>query len=221
VVFLLFHVAKANSEKLEWFLLGGFLGYDKKPTASRLGHFPRKCVPLYAFIIIHIAMSRFLYFFVCACAATNLTAQSVGLCHQVLASSGGTGTQGGRLYTYTVGEPFILTLSTPNRVITQGFHQPDLCVPVSTQNLDLEAWALEVFPNPTAHQVSIRYAAGQNGQLVASVFDLLGRPVLLNQRLGNPEGSLLDSSGWQAGIYLLRLQEEDSQRSATLRIVRL
>lgn len=147
--------------------------------------------------------------------------QTYHLGMQVVASGGGNGAQGNYELTWTIGEPVIFTLSNPDRVVTQGFHQPDLFTSVSTWDLDLQALGIEVFPNPTADFVTIRYQSGEANPLVVQTFDVYGRHIGAQERLDVPEGTVLDCSNWPAGMYLLRIQDTKTKAAATVRVVRL
>ncbi len=147
--------------------------------------------------------------------------QDIGLCFQVLSSAGKSVVRAGRYYAYTIGEPFIFTLQGPATHVTQGFHQPELCLTVSTQTLDLAAWQIEVFPNPTADFLNIHYSPAYSGRLEADVFDVLGQLIAANVPVNQPDGSLLDCTAWQAGVYFLQLRDPATQAVATVRIVRL
>lgn len=143
-------------------------------------------------------------------------------CIQVVASTGKSAELNGRKWSYTVGEAFITTLTGSNSVVfTQGFHQPELCGIVATHDLDIELWELMVFPNPTADYVTVRYSDRQNARLEASVFDLMGRPILTSFLLADPSGTSLDCSDWQAGVYLLQLRDPSTGAGAVVRFVRL
>lgn len=167
-----------------------------------------------------ISMNRLLYTALLLFFSYHITAQ-IGLCHQVISSSGKSVTLGARSYTYTVGEPFILTLSTNFYKITQGFNQPDLCIPLITNDLDLDAWKLEVYPNPASDQIHIRYSAEKEGKLSAQVFDLLGRTILQDFSIDTPYNTWLDCSAWQAGVYLIQILDKQTQSSATIRVIHL
>ena len=168
-------------------------------------------------------MNRSLYIPLITCffLFSKVLPAQIGICSQVIASSGKSATVGGRSYAYTVGEPFIFTLSTNSGKITQGFHQPDLCLPVLTNDLDLNAWKLEIYPNPATNLIHIRYSAEQKGQLTAQVFDLLGRSIVRDFPVDNPEDTQMDCSQWQAGVYLVRLQDPRTQSGTTVRMIRL
>ena len=167
-------------------------------------------------------MNRFLLLVLLGCTFPVFSrAQNIELCNQVLSAAGKSTFQSGRYYAYTVGEPFILTLEGATTEFTQGFHQPDFFLPVSTSDLDLVAWGIKVFPNPTADVLHIRYSADQDGWLEVSVFDVLGHLVVANTLLRQPDNSQLDCASWQAGVYFLQLRDPATQAFATVRFIRL
>ena len=167
-------------------------------------------------------MIRFLPFYIFAIflLPPALQAQNPDLCIQVLGVTGKSTKQNGRYYAYTVGEVVINTLQGDLRVATQGFHQPDLCLPVATNDLNLEAWNIEVFPNPTEGPLNIRYDESRPGILLAAVSDLLGRQVVgLRPLAGNTDP--LDCSSLQPGIYLLQLVDAETQSATAIKFVKL
>lgn len=151
-------------------------------------------------------------------------AQTYSLCNQVIASTGRSVVKQGNTWAYTVGEPVVSTFidQSVNRVLTQGFHQPDLCLYVSTnETSELADWDVLLYPNPTADLLNIQFSAEKGGVLNASVVDLLGHVLISDLHLDTPSGNVLDCSNWQPGIYLLRLQDPESRASATVRFIRL
>ena len=80
---------------------------------------------------------------------------------------------------------------------------------------------MSMFPNPTAGLITIRFSPEKKGYLIATVFDLLGRTILDQQILDTPEGSFLDATPWQPGVYFIRLLEPVSKASTVLRVVRI
>lgn len=167
-------------------------------------------------------MNRYLIFTLSLCLPCSLClAQGAENCSQVISAAGKSGTQAGLTFHYTVGEPVITTLSGNTRIVTQGFHQPELCMLVSTHDLDLAAWAIEVFPNPTADFLTVRFAGDKGNNLRASVFNLFGQVMLSDQSLSQPSGSRLDCSAWQPGVYILQLQDPATHSAASVRFIRI
>lgn len=168
-------------------------------------------------------MNRFLLPALLACLSPILSqAQELDLFNQVLGAAGKSAVRAGRYYAYTIGEPVILTLEGSTMDLTQGFHQPDLGLSVATHDLDLADWQIEVFPNPTADFLHVRYnATDRSDRLEAVVYDVLGRLVLDRVPLDRPDGSRLDCTFWQAGVYFLQLRDPATQGAFTVRFVRL
>lgn len=167
-------------------------------------------------------MNRFLSLALSLCLFPNISyAQDYENVIQVISASGKTGTQGGLTFTYTVGEPVITTLTGDTRKLTQGFHQPELSTVVATDDFDLAAWDIKVFPNPTADVLTVRFSTEKGAVLRASVFNLLGQVMISDRPLTQPDGSQLDCGGWQPGIYILQLQDPATFGVASLRVVRL
>lgn len=148
-------------------------------------------------------------------------AQQFDVCMDVVASSGGQGIQANRYLAWTVGEPFVQTLHGAGYAATQGFHQPDPCGKTFVGASNLADWGMSLFPNPTSGWLTLRYSPDKKGPLSASVYDMLGQPMLENETLASPEGSFIDASSWPAGVYFLVLLDPATQASATLRVVRL
>jgi hypothetical protein len=170
---------------------------------------------------IRIAMNRYISLALSLCLSSNFSfAQDYETALQVIGATGKTGIQAGLTFTYTVGEPVISTLTGNSRKVTQGFHQPELGI-VSVHNPSLSDWNIEVFPNPTADALTVRFSDEKGGVLHASVFNLLGQPMLTNQLLAQPDGSRLDCSAWQPGVYILQLQDPATLGIASLRFIRL
>lgn len=147
--------------------------------------------------------------------------QTYGLCLQVIGATGGSGSQGNYDVSWTVGELAVTTLSSVNNKATQGFHQPDACAVVSTWNLDLEALSFEVFPNPTASNLTIKYDDLGTYNLRLGVFDVLGNPIILSLPLNEPGGTTIDTNLWPAGVYFLQIMDNLTKSTAVVRVIRL
>lgn len=166
-------------------------------------------------------MNRFTSLLFLFSLSLSCAAQPFDVCMNVISSSGGQGIQANRYIAWTVGEPFVQTLHGAGYALTQGFHQPDPCGMSFVGTSDLADWGMSVFPNPTDGWLTVRFSPEKKGLLLASVFDLLGRPLIELQSLLSPEGSLIDASSWPPGVYFLVLQDPASKATATMRIVRL
>jgi hypothetical protein len=49
----------------------------------------------------------------------------------------------------------------------------------------------------------------------------LGRAILQDFPIDHPNDTSIDCSAWQAGVYLIQIQDKQTQSSATLRVVKV
>src|SRR5687768_17317651 len=71
-----------------------------------------------------------------------LFANAQSLSPKVIASSGGFYTSGGVTLSWTLGETFTTTLSSPNNILTQGFQQPYIKVTILNISAFIEGFYL-------------------------------------------------------------------------------
>jgi hypothetical protein len=125
---------------------------------------------------------------------------------EVIASSGDHFDNGTNSISYTVGEPVILTVSSANNALTQGFHQTSLLVDAVDDVT--ENSGISVFPNPTSNQLTI--SAEQLGLYEnASLYDASGRLVWIQTESNPPLQSTVDMTSVAPGLYILRLLQSD------------
>lgn len=96
-------------------------------------------------------------------ATWSVQAQSVS--PAVLASSGGEGSSGQNTLQWTMGELSITTLSQGDRILTQGFHQPNVLITSSEDEVEI---GLSIYPNPAHSQIVLDYQGTEEFE-----FDLL------------------------------------------------
>lgn len=147
--------------------------------------------------------------------------QNYGICMQVIGSTGGSGAQGNYDVTWTVGETVVKTLVGNNKMLSQGFQQPDICTSVSTWSPDIEALGIQVFPNPVTTDFTIRYTPTAGLALKAEAFDLLGHRIMPLELLDNPDGVVVDCTSWPPGIYVLNFYNASTRAFGTVKVVRL
>ncbi len=155
------------------------------------------------------------------CALTYGATQDATLFNQVVGSAGRFAVQQGRTFSYTIGEVVIPTLSSANYVFTQGFHQPEQTRIVSVGDPDLTDWNILVFPNPVSEDLTVRYSPDKGSMLSATVVDLIGRVILTDQPMFDPNGTVLDCRLWQPGVYFVILTDPVSRATAMTRVIRL
>ena len=120
---------------------------------------------------------------------------------------------------FTVGEVVILGQSLPSFSYGQGFHNAAL-QKVAVTDLDLLTWGIEVWPNPVSQMLFLQFTPPSEKEfLEASVWNLLGQPVVQTHRLGENGTQNIAVSQLPTGVYLLRLASNLGS-SATVKFVK-
>ena len=115
---------------------------------------------------------------------------------------------------FTIGEAVTATLTNTNNILTQGFHQTNLTV-LAVDDFDINFQA-RVFPNPAQDvlQLDIQNYSGLNYKL----YDIQGRQ-LSYAVIGN-KNTLINTTQYAKGIYLLVILNENKQKLKTYRIIK-
>lgn len=151
-----------------------------------------------------------LFWSVCWCLSALLAqSQVLDRCQDVVGATGGYAQRNGLSWSWTVGEAIISTLSstTGGLTVTQGFHQPDVCLPVSVTDVPgWDGWEVQAYPNPVADHITIQYVAPGAPELYLSVSSLSGQ--LFRQQITIGDGIFrLPCADWPAGQYIIQLSQ--------------
>lgn len=82
---------------------------------------------------------------------------------------------------------------------------------VGIRDVDMEAAALQVFPNPAQERATVVFASASTGSFDVQAIDARGAVVQHVQTMGRTVD--LDVSKWEAGLYQVVLTHADGQRS--------
>ena len=153
-------------------------------------------------------MKKINVFFLLCCWLSHADAQQ--LRPEVLASAGTTlvnASNTARL-SFTIGEVAIQGRSFPSYSYGQGFHN-SVAQSVGVVESGLEAWNIQVWPNPTRDLIFLDFTAPTGKAfLTASVWDLLGQPVTVEQVVTGNDVQSIAVGHLPASVYLLRLRDE-------------
>lgn len=121
---------------------------------------------------------------------------------------------------FTLGEAFVSYHASGNTVVTEGFHQPAATI-VSTLPPRTGAFALEIFPNPTLHDATLRATFPRDHTLGVQLIDLHGR-ILWESMLQPDQMELqLPLEALASAVYCLRVQGDRGISSTSLRIEKI
>lgn len=149
--------------------------------------------------------------------------QGISTCQEVIGSTGGSAEKAGKFYAWTVGETAIFTLKNPNVAlqVTQGFHQPDVCLPVSTNSPEQWAgWDVQVYPNPAIDYLTVQYTSPDDRGLQYSIVHTSGQVITTAQPI-NRGGMQILCASWPAGQYVLQVQQLDSGAMLNIPFIKL
>jgi hypothetical protein len=122
---------------------------------------------------------------------------------------------------WTLGESVVETATAPDRLYTQGFHQPTLQVIEQVNKADSDAGiSFTVAPNPVASYLTIGITAPQSDPLQVLLTDLAGRQYSLPLVPASTISTQIDMTSYPAGTYLLRIGKADGPMLKSYKIVK-
>ena len=125
-------------------------------------------------------------------------------------SSASTGTS----LSWTLGEPMISTENSSSAILTQGFQQPLVVTPLSTNLSQNQSVNLQVFPNPTLEKVTLEKET--NTALNAELLDILGQSIDHYSLVENQ--TIISLETLPAATYLLCIRALNGQIIQTFKI---
>jgi hypothetical protein len=128
---------------------------------------------------------------------------------QVIAAAGGIGATGSLAAEWTVGEPVIATLTGATSVLTQGFHQPEIKGLVGIRADEGINTFIDVYPNPAADFLILSLDTRDLKDFYYELYNLDG--TFLEQKLLESKQTLIDMTGYPAGVYALKVIQADQE----------
>ncbi len=152
-------------------------------------------------------MRLILIVLICATSTSRWVSAQPTLTRSVLGAAGGSAEGAGVHLDWTLGEPAVQTLSTSDRQLTQGFHQPLLWL-TSAPSLSPKR-KVQAFPNPTVRELQLRRTVAAE-PWPGSLFDAAGRR--LADFIWRGAAHQVDMSDYPAGAYWLYFTPAQSER---------
>lgn len=132
---------------------------------------------------------------------------------EVIALGGGYFENDDLKVSYTLGQNFIETIYPGDKIITQGFQQPDQLGTSSIGFETIDSEFVKVFPNPTLDHINIEFKNTNNADVSVRVFNSAGK-LTIKQNLGN--SNLIDTRlpmvHLPAGEYLIQLIDFENRK---------
>lgn len=149
--------------------------------------------------------------------AGSFYCQSQTVTPVVLSNQGGFSILTSGSISWSIGEPVSETYSTPTRIHTMGFHQPEIEIItlIAEQGEDKN---ILVFPNPVRDVLNINFSGLNEGTYKVDLIDNIGKIISQNQtEVSNGNYTLqLKINEVAAGNYFLRVQNEKFSKSVKI-----
>ncbi len=136
----------------------------------------------------------------------------------VMATAGGQDKNEQLSLEWTLGESFVETVSLPNRIYTQGFHQPMLRVEDLPQLTS--PYRVRIAPNPVAAILNVAIDAEEDTKFQLNLTDMTGRTFYTKSAAVQPDPIQVDMKALPAGVYLLQVATQEGQPVKTVKVVK-
>lgn len=148
-------------------------------------------------------------------------ARSQQLSPNVIAPDGGISKARGISLEWTLGETSIESLSTSDRIYTQGFHQPLLLAksfqPIA--EITLAGYQVTIAPNPVQSMLTVNLTSLNNEKVYLTLIDFTGRRLPAQVAWGTGTAKV-NMGGMVSGIYLLEIRNASNQLVKSFKIIK-
>lgn len=138
---------------------------------------------------------------------------------EVIASSGNHFSSPNAQISWTLGESVIATQSSPNAVLTQGFHQTNLVITALGED-PLNSLKISVFPNPTLDLVNIKREDSKGG-LSIKLLSIEGKSLAEKKISQGTNETSLNLTELPAGVYFLRISGSNHSSQKTFKVEKI
>ncbi len=160
------------------------------------------------------------YVFIVFLIPLGLSGQSLE--NWVIGSGGEATVSSGIQLAWTLGEPSTATLASKSGWITEGFHQtyPEI-LPINIPRISPSKLGIQIFPNPAADHVQIKFDDNVPGTYDLKLYDRKGQ-LLKYLQMQHSHQNNLSLEGLPSGIYLISVQlnEADSSSPHSFQIIK-
>ena len=155
----------------------------------------------------------------------SFSVMSQSITPQVISSGGGDTTKVNVGMSWTIGEPVIKRISSPNTTITQGFHQNHFEI-ISIEEHPELGFDIKVYPNPATEYINIDLSFTGNDQglqqtkFLLELLDNVGE-VLLRESMENSAQHTISMKDYAQGQYYIRIISADGELHHSVQITKL
>lgn len=124
---------------------------------------------------------------------------------------------------WTLGDPFVETVVTSDKIFTQGFQQALILAPkfLNTKDNIGEFFTLHLYPNPVKSFLNVNVNEINHTILNISLYDLTGKNIKTTKATLTHKGIVLDLIELKSGIYLIKFTSDDVSFAEIHKIIKL
>ena len=161
---------------------------------------------------VYLFVSVFLFF--------NIAKAQKILSPTVIAASGGVSKFSTIELEWTLGESFIGTATSSERLYTVGFHQPQLVSEKVMLPNDLSSSQITIYPNPVKNILTVQYKLDKYQKTKMILSDLLGRSIQERTVTAQIASVNMPVHTLVAGIYFLRVFDTKGNQISIYKIIK-
>ena len=152
--------------------------------------------------------------------SVNLNGQIDTLNQSVISNSGETFESNSYIINFTIGEVVTETLENNDKILSQGFHQPNDEIVTSVNELNGFGDEIRVYPNPTSNEVKLEFKLSQSEKLQISFFNITGKQLKTETHIAFSELIHYDIRDYPSGQYLMVVTSLDTKKQQSYKIIK-
>jgi len=163
-------------------------------------------------------MKKFLFIIISSCICVSLSFGQ-NTVQNVVASSGGSIIWGDGGVTWTLGEVVIATISSPTNIVSQGFHQGNININItSIGNINTTGMDVLLYPNPAKSFINVDIKSDNPGIYLYELLDVTGRVLLKEQSY--TKNFKINLEAYKPALYYLRIIDKKGKFMSSYKIVK-
>lgn len=150
----------------------------------------------------------------------NLNGQIDTLNQSVISNSGETFESNNYIVNFTIGEVVTETLDNNDKILSQGFHQPNEEMVTSVKVLKGFGEEIRLYPNPTSNEIKLEFHLPQSEKVEISFFEITGKQLKAEIHTAFSELIHYDIRDYSSGQYLLVITSLDKEKQQSYKIIK-
>ncbi len=157
--------------------------------------------------------------FVILCLITSVYSHSQTVSLETFFAATGNSSNSYAKVSWTLGDLQVLTYSSNNAVLTQGFLQSNLTVTNVVNIKENNSINLKVFPNPVSDFLNINYTASKETSISFFLYNLNGSLIQSKNANSKNYNETIDFRQFESGTYILKAVSEDGSFIKTFKLL--